>query len=228
MNLLAKNIGMKHSNFVNSSGLEEKDSANTSTVYDMAILSSYAIKNPEYKKIVGTKDITVKTNLKSYIWHNKNKLLTSYKYCTGGKTGYTKKAKRTLVTNASKNNVNLTVVTFNDGNDFNDHKDLYEKYFNTLKNYKIITKGRIKTDYDNTFIDRDFYMSLSKDEYSKIKTTINYYDNNATNIVGSLTVSLNGKEYFKENIYIKEPKKEKELKWYQKLIKMLFKKEYYD
>ena len=56
----------------------------------------------------------------------------------------------------------------------------------------------------------------------------NYYDNNATNIVGSLTVSLNGKEYFKENIYIKEPKKEKELKWYQKLIKMLFNKEYYD
>ena len=49
MNLLAKNIGMKHSNFVNSSGLEEKDSANTSTVYDMALLSSYAIKNPEYK-----------------------------------------------------------------------------------------------------------------------------------------------------------------------------------
>ena len=92
MNLLAKNIGMKHSNFVNSSGLEEKDSANTSTVYDMALLSSYAIKNLEYKKIVGTKDITVKTNLKSYIWHNKNKLLTSYKYCTGGKTGYTKKS----------------------------------------------------------------------------------------------------------------------------------------
>lgn len=228
MNLLAKNIGMKHSNFVNSSGLEEKDSANTSTVYDMALLSSYAIKNPEYQKIVSTKDITVKTNLKSYIWHNKNKLLTSYKYCTGGKTGYTKKAKRTLVTNASKNNINLTVVTFNDGNDFNDHKDLYEKYFNTLKNYKIVSKGRIKTDYDNTFIDNDFYMSLSKDEYGKIKTTINYYDNNATNIVGSLTVSLNGKEYFKENIYIKEPKKEKELKWYQKLIKMLFKKEYYD
>ena len=56
----------------------------------------------------------------------------------------------------------------------------------------------------------------------------NTNDNNATNIIGSLTVSLNGKEYFKENIYIKEPKKEKELKWYQKLIKMLFKKEYYD
>ena len=228
MNLLAKNIGMKNTKFVNSSGLEEKDNANTSTVYDMALLSSYAIKNPEYRKIVSTKDITVKTNLKSYIWHNKNKLLTSYKYCIGGKTGYTKKAKRTLVTNASKDNINLTIVTFNDGNDFNDHQDLYEKYFNKLKNYKIITKGKIKTKYDNTFIDNDYYMSLSKDEYSKIETTINYYSNNVTNIVGNITVTLNGKEYFKENIYIKEPKKEKELKWYQKILKKLFKKEYYD
>ena len=228
MNLLAKNIGMKHSNFVNSSGLEEKESANTSTVYDMALLSSYAIKNPEYRKIVSTKDITVKTNLKSYIWHNKNKLLTSYKYCIGGKTGYTKKAKRTLVTNASKDNINLTIVTFNDGNDFNDHQDLYEKYFNKLKNYKIISKGKIKTKYDNTFIDNDYYMSLTKDEYSKIETTINYYSSNVTNIVGNITVTLNGKEYFKENIYIKEPKKEKELKWYQKILKKLFKKEYYD
>ena len=228
MNLLAKNIGMKNTNFVNSSGLEEKDNANTSTVYDMALLSSYAIKNPEYRKIVSTKDITVKTNLKSYIWHNKNKLLTSYKYCIGGKTGYTKKAKRTLVTNASKDNINLTIVTFNDGNDFNDHQDLYEKYFNKLKNYKIISKGKIKTKYDNTFIDNDYYMSLTKDEYSKIETTINYYSNNVTNIVGNITVTLNGKEYFKENIYIKEPKKEKELKWYQKILKKLFKKEYYD
>lgn len=228
MNLLAQNIGMKNTNFVNSSGLEEKDNANTSTVYDMALLSSYAIKNPEYRKIVSTKDITVKTNLKSYIWHNKNKLLTSYKYCIGGKTGYTKKAKRTLVTNASKDNINLTIVTFNDGNDFNDHQDLYEKYFNKLKNYKIITKGKIKTKYDNTFIDNDYYMSLTKEEYSKIDTTINYYSNNVTNIVGNITVSLNGKEYFKENIYIKEPKKEQELKWYQKILKKLFKKEYYD
>ena len=228
MNLLAKNIGMKNTNFINSSGLEEGDSANKSTVYDMALLSSYAIKNPEYQKIVSTKDITIKTNLKSYIWHNKNKLLSSYKYCIGGKTGYTKKAKRTLVTNASKDNINLTIVTFNDGNDFNDHQDLYEKYFNKLKNYKIITKGKIKTKYDNTFIDNDYYMSLTKEEYSKIETTINYYNNNVTNIVGNITVSLNGKEYIKENIYIKEPKKEIELKWYQKLIKKIFKKEYYD
>ena len=129
MNNLAKDIGMKNTNFINSSGLEDGENANVSTVYDMALLSSYAIKNKDYREIVGTKKITVKTNFKTYIWHNKNKLLTSYEYCIGGKTGFTKRARRTLVTNASKDNVNLTVVTFNDGNDFEDHKDLYEKYF---------------------------------------------------------------------------------------------------
>ena len=89
MNELANNIGMKNSYFINSSGLENKEDANVSTAYDMALLSSYAIKNEIYRKIVGTKKITVKTNLKTYIWHNKNKLLNMYKYTTGGKTGFT-------------------------------------------------------------------------------------------------------------------------------------------
>ena len=163
MNNLAKGIGMKNTNFINSSGLEDGENANVSTVYDMALLSSYAIKNKDYREIVGTKKITVKTNFKTYIWHNKNKLLTSYEYCIGGKTGFTKRARRTLVTNASKDNVNLTVVTFNDGNDFEDHKDLYEKYFDRLHNYKILSKGKIDTIYDNTYIEKNYYMSLTKD-----------------------------------------------------------------
>ena len=68
----------------------------------------------------------------------KNKLLNSYKYTTGGKTGYTKIAKRTLVTTASKNNINLVVVTLNDGNDWLDHKSLFEYGFNSYKKYKIL------------------------------------------------------------------------------------------
>ena len=204
MNELATSIGMKNSNFVNSSGLENGDEANISTVYDMALLSSYAIKNEEYRKIVGTKDITVKTDLKTYVWHNKNRLLSSYKYCIGGKTGYTERAKRTLVTNASKNNVNLTVVTFNDDNDFNEHKYLYEKYFNILKNYQILKKGKFKTNIDNTYIDKDYYMSLTKEEYQRVEINVNYYEENATNVIGVLEVKLDGKTYFEEDIIKKE------------------------
>ncbi len=221
MNNKAKDIGMNNTTFVNSSGLEDGDKANYSTVYDMALLSGYAINNSLYKQIVGTKEITVKTDLKTYVWHNKNKLLSSYKYCVGGKTGFTEKARRTLVTNASSDGVNLTVVTFNDGNDFGDHKDLYEKYFDVLKEYEILSEGPIKTKYDNTYISRTFKMSLTKDEYKKLKKEIIYYDDNASNIIGKVKVSLNDKEYFTEDIYIKKEVKEVKLNFFQKIIKRI-------
>lgn len=209
MNQTAKSLQMNNTNFINPSGLEYKEEANKSSAYDMALLSSYAIKNPIYKEIVGTKQITVKTDLKTYIWHNKNKLLTTYEYTTGGKTGYTKRAKRTLVTTATKDNINLTIVTLNDPNDFNDHKELYEKYFKKLKNYKILKKGKIKTNLENTYIEEDYNMSLTKEEYNKIKLEINYYNENISNIVGEIKVKLNNKEYFKTNIIQKnnQPKK---------------------
>lgn len=221
MNNKAKDIGMNNTTFVNSSGLEDGDKANYSTVYDMALLSGYAINNSLYKQIVGTKEITVKTDLKTYVWHNKNKLLSSYKYCVGGKTGFTEKARRTLVTNASRDGVNLTVVTFNDGNDFLDHKDLYEKYFDVLKEYEILSEGPIKTKYDNTYLSRSFKMSLTKDEYKKLKKEIIYYDDNASNIIGKVKVSLNDKEYFTEDIYIKKEVKEVKLNFFQKIIKRI-------
>ena len=214
MNNLAKDIGMNNTEFKNSAGLEDSYGENYSTVYDMALLSSYAIKNEEYRKIVGTKDITVKTDLKTYVWHNKNKLLSMYEYAIGGKTGFTEKARRTLVTNASKDNVNLTVVTFNDGNDFNDHKDLYEKYFKILKSYQLLFAGSIETKYPNTYILNDYWMSLTSDESNRVEIVINYYDNNATNKVGYVEVKLDGKIYHKEDILVKkEEKKEKESLW---------------
>ena len=88
MNSLAKKIGMKNTTFNNPSGLDQ-EKGNYSTSYDMALLQSYAMKNDTYRKIVGTKKYTLKTNKNVYVWHNKNKLLRMYEYTTGGKTGFT-------------------------------------------------------------------------------------------------------------------------------------------
>ena len=134
MNEKAKELGMKNTTFNNPSGLDE-EKGNFSSAYDMAILMSYAMKNEEFRKITGTKDHTVKTDKNVYKWHNKNRLLSSYKYITGGKTGFTKIAKRTLVTSASKDGVNLTVVTINDGDDWDDHRNLYEEAFQEYTSY---------------------------------------------------------------------------------------------
>ena len=149
--------------------------------------------------------------------------MSSYKYCVGGKTGFTERARRTLVTNASKDGVNLTVVTFNDGNDFGDHKDLYEKYFDSLREYEIVSEGYIDSKYDDSYIDKSFKMSLSKDEFKRVRKEISYYEDSASKVVGRVSVSLDGKEYFSEDIYIKDRVKKEEVKlsFWQRLIKRL-------
>ena len=221
MNETAKSLNMKNTIFLNNHGLEENNKeGNKSSVYDMGLLSSYAVNNDVYQKITSTKKHQVTTNYKTYIWHNKNRLLNSYDYCTGGKTGFTELAKRTLVTSASKDNINLTVVTFKDSNDFLNHENLYNKYFTNYKNYTIVKKGRLKTKYNNTFIKNDLKITLTKPEYEKLETSINYYDENVTNIIGEIELKLNGKVYQVEKIYREEVKKEK-LNFFQKLFRKL-------
>ena len=106
MNETASKIGMTNSYFYNAHGLEESDgTANLSTAYDMALLTKYAMENETFREIFATKNYSVKTNKKSYSWTNKNRLLHEYDFITGGKTGFTKKARRTLVTTASSNNI---------------------------------------------------------------------------------------------------------------------------
>ena len=67
MNNKAKEIGMINTTFNNPHGLDI-NGGNLSTAYDMAILTSYAMKNEEYKKIVSTKKYTLKTNMNYYSW----------------------------------------------------------------------------------------------------------------------------------------------------------------
>ena len=217
MNETAENIGMKKTTFVNSSGLENNDGiGNMSTSYDMALLMSEAMKNETFKTIVSTKKHTVKTNYKTYIWYNKNKLLNTYEYCTGGKTGFTEKARRTLVTTATKDNMNLVIVTLNDPNDFSDHKTLYEEYFKKYKSYKVLDKDKEKFENKNYYIKNNRNITLTNDEYKKINKEITLYKNNVSDIVGVITVKLNNEIMAKEYIYEKvkkENSKEKLSLW---------------
>lgn len=215
MNQKALELGMKNTIFFNPHGLEEDDgNGNTSTAYDMAILMANAMNNKEFASITKTKSYTVKTNKKTYVWKNKNKLLNTYQYTTGGKTGFTKKARRTLVSSASKDHKKLIVVTLNDPNDFNNHKNLYEEYFKKYDLVKIIDhkkyKIKNKNFKKNLIIKNDIKVLLTKNEKKNIKININLnkqqkFSNN--NQVGYLSITLNNKEIAKENIYLENEKK---------------------
>jgi len=193
-----------NTSFVNPSGLEERDgSGNYSTVLDMAKLTQYAMNNEHYRRIVSTDEIVVKSSLKTYKWVNKNKLLHSYEYCNGGKTGFTKKARRTLVTTASKDGMNLIVVTFNDGDDFKDHKNLYEKYFNNFKVVKILNKGD-KYGFDS-YIGKDFKLIVNdSDNYSTNVVVDNKEGKRNGEIVGKVEVLVNNKVVGYRYLYLRK------------------------
>ena len=140
MNDYVINLKLENTCFFNPHGLEENNGlANKASAYDLAKITKYAMENSTFRNIFRTKEYTLKTNYKTYVWHNKNKLL-KYSYITGGKTGYTELARRTLVTTASQNNINLVTVTLNDPNDFKDHTTLYEKIFKDYTSVLLIDK----------------------------------------------------------------------------------------
>lgn len=208
MNKKAQEIGMKNTTFSNPHGLDEK-TKNYSTAYDMAILMRYANSLKKFKKITSTKKYSLTTNKKSYLWKNKNKLLFQYKYTTGGKTGFTKKAHRTLVTSASKNNMNLIVVTLDDGNDFKHHKELYEYGFNNYNMEKVFDKDKMNLPNKNIYAIDDYFYPITKEEKElinidyKIKYKTKYKNNEK---IGEAIIKLGNKTIHKEKLYIKVKK----------------------
>ena len=212
MNNKASEIGMINTTFNNPCGLDE-EMGNYSTAYDMAILAAYAMKLTEYKKIVGTKVYKLKTNKNTYLWINKHKLLGKYDYITGGKTGYTKKALRTLVTTASSNNLNLVVVTLNDGNDFKDHNFLFQYGFDNYTNKLILEKGRLSI-YDDIYygiydlsIDEDLFYPIKNDDKIFFKYRLDKKPHEGN--VGNVTLYINDREVLNENITASKSKKGK-------------------
>lgn len=210
MNVKAKELHMNNTFFENCNGLDESGEENYSTVYDLALLMKYANNNYDFREINGTKKIEVETNMNYYSWTNKNKLLFSYKYATGGKTGYTKKSKRILVTSATKNDVNLICVTFVDKDDYNTHKKLYEYGFNTYKRYLIINKNNLKVKgYKNAYIKTNYYYLLKQGEYKNINTKV--VIDRKKDKLGYISVKIGNKEVHRESIYINKNYKKKKI-----------------
>lgn len=171
MNEKADWLGMTNTMFDNPHGLDSDK--HYSTAFDMALLLRYAIGNETFKEISGT--ISHQASSRSYAWQNKNKLLTSlYEYCTGGKTGFTKKTGRTLSTSASKDNLDLIAVTLNAPDDWRDHIQMYEWGFKNFKLTPVIDQGmrdfiiQEKNEHITGFIQHDFYYPLSKHENGRL------------------------------------------------------------
>lgn len=138
MNEKAAWLGMNHTHFTNPHGLDHEE--HYSSAYDMAILMKNAMENKTFQEISASK--IYKSATRSYSWQNKHKLVTGYySNATGGKTGYTKRTGRTLVTSAEKDGQKLIAVTLNGPDDWNDHINLFEWGFDRLAADKSIDEN---------------------------------------------------------------------------------------
>ena len=111
MNDKARELGCKHSNFVNPNGLP--NSQHYSTAADMARIAVYCMKNPDFRKIVETRRTSIKWIYPKEKWselNNTNELLGKFKGADGIKTGWTRAAGGCLSASAKRGDVELIAV----------------------------------------------------------------------------------------------------------------------
>lgn len=221
MNEKAQQIGMKNTHFANPHGLDDHED-HVSTAYDMAILTRYAMENEIYKEISGTKVHRAPNPTETWdrVWKNKNRLLTEkYKYSTGGKTGYTKRAKRTLVSTAQRDDFGLIAVTLNAPDDWNDHIQMFESAFSNYDIAEILSKGNVKGIKDSHFkgkvyLDHSFVYPLTSEEEDqvrveyKLKKAAPSNKNMRDSVAGRANVYLNDQKIASLPVYYKEEKED--------------------
>jgi serine-type D-Ala-D-Ala carboxypeptidase (penicillin-binding protein 5/6) len=180
MNQQAAKLGMKNTHFMNATGLP--DSNHFSTANDLALLAGALIRDfpLEYRRLYSVREYTYNKITQP----NRNRLLWLDANVDGMKTGHTETAGYCLVSSAKRGNTRLVSVVLgavseamrasesqkllNYGFQFYESTLVYKQGqpINALRVYK----GQDKTVI--TSVVRDFYLSLPKGDYSRVKATM--------------------------------------------------------
>lgn len=164
MNNKAKELGLKNTNFVTPHGLDKDE--HYTTAYELALLSNYALKNPTFAKIVGTKTYTVNINGYNKTLSNTNELLGNLNGIYGIKTGFTNGANRCLVTACKRDTLDIICVVLGaDTKNFRtkDSIKLIEYAFNNFEPVNI--ENMINNEFNN-------WISKNLDSFHIAKGTV--------------------------------------------------------
>lgn len=216
MNEKAIELGLTNTHFVTPHGLD--DANHYTTALELAKLTDYAMDNETFAKIVGTKSTTIYINNQPRQINNTNELLGVLNGVVGVKTGFTNNAGRCLVTETKRNNmdiitivlgadtkkdrtkdsVNLIEYTFSKYKMYNLEEQIIEE-FNKWKNINekriLIIKG--KTSNPKLALGAIEKATIPICDNDKIEYSINALTEveapvEQWNVMGTLTVKLNG------------------------------------
>lgn len=123
MNEKCRELNLVNTHFVNAHGLDAE--GHYSSARDLAIITACAMENDAFCRLFSCRSYSIDGNT----FYNHNKLLDTCPGCIGGKTGYTKKAGRVLVSCVEREGMRLICVTVSAPNDWEDHTRLYDECF---------------------------------------------------------------------------------------------------
>lgn len=178
MNQKARELGAYNTNFVNPHGLPASN--HYTTANDLALIAAAAMRNEQFRNIVGTTSKTIPHDGRSWdrALNNKNKLLYSYNGANGIKTGYTKAAGRCLVGSACRDGMQLVSVVLNCSDIYNDTAAILDYGFANFARHTILAKNAVlgevtvKNGIEEALEARakdDIVLTLTEEEASRVQ-----------------------------------------------------------
>lgn len=187
MNDKAKELGLKNTNFVNPTGLDEDN--HYSSAYDMAIIAKELLRHEVILEFSSVYEDYIRQNTPNKFWVvNTNKLIRFYEGADGLKTGFTDDAGYCMAVTAKRDGMRLIAIVLGEdkGTTRNEETSALLDYgFNMYKvdvvknKNDVIMEISIKKgtkDKINGIIDEDLLVLKKKTELSKnydIETKIN-------------------------------------------------------
>lgn len=203
MNETAQKAGALASNFVNPHGLPCE--GHYTTARDLSAITSYAMHNTEFCKIVSTQYYAPRH------WKNKNKMLTLYEGGIGVKTGYTKQAGRCLVSAAKRGDMSLICTVLNCPTTYERSTKLLDDAFEAYDYVKILSAGDtlpLENAKNNVLgvVKNDYFYPLLKEERDLLEIKTTPLKNmlrrkKSEEIVGQFEIYLAKRLLFSGNLY---------------------------
>lgn len=196
MNEKSKNIGMKNTSFSNSSGIYSEN--NYSTVSDIALMSSYLIKNySELYKLYGEKSFTwERTGGKPITQPNRNSLLFRGNNYDGIKTGYLSDSGYALAASMKDGERRLISVVIGTLSNAERTRESLK-----LLNYAAISSDLIKIQKNNPLLVADFWNGKINQTKLHLKEDVffTYNKRKSKDLIVSINVDQPLKKRFKIN-----------------------------
>lgn len=115
MNIRAKDLGLKNTNFINATGLTADN--HYSSAYDMSLIAKELVKHEKILEFTSTYEDYLRKDTKSPFWLvNTNRLVRFKEGVDGLKTGFTDEAGYCLTSTMKKDNMRLITVVMKEEN----------------------------------------------------------------------------------------------------------------